>query len=652
MAGRAGHCAESPLNAQTIYSTAFKHYKKGNYAAALELLNKLMEVEKGAKIYALLGKVLVQLGLKSDAAWAYHLAGQEEGPRSDEYLAEAMKLHFACGNEDEALSLGMPLFQKMHRDPDIAFVVASILVKRGQRDLLKTLMPVLAESDRLIHRILAARLLTRAEFKWDSRIAKTLYRKDPHRKDFRSTYHLFTCQVNNYPEMERLQRQMRREIEAGDLSFLKYEPPYYNLLWCSDEALNRLAWGFDPAVGIGPVGPERAQARRKAPHVWGDKLHIGYLSSDFSDHHATMKLLQGVIESHDASRFDITLFCCTPEHLMAKDKGGRYRWGRILRLNGLTDQEAAATIRSENIDILVDLKGHTEGSRSGILNHGAAPVQVAWLGFPGTTAGIDLDYIIGDPHVLPDGSEPHYFEKFCRLPETYQPNDPWHRPRPSGITRNEVGLPEDRFVFASFNANRKISLKTIDLWASILRLTPDSLLWVLCLDEEAQTNIRRKLESAGIEASRVAFCEKVAYEEHINRLPLADLGLDTFPYNGHTTTSEQLWAGLPVLAMDGTNFASRVSKSLLNAIGLPELVTRDPDHYVETAVALYQDRERLAQYRQQLEENRFRMPLFDAERFCRHLERAYEMMADRARQGLEPDHIDVPALPARTGAFV
>ena len=639
------------MNAQTIYSTAFKQYKKGNYAAALELLNTLMEAERGAKIYALLAKVLVQLGLKSDAAWAYHLAGQEEGPRSDHYLTEAMKLHFACGNEDEALSLGMPLFERLHRDPDVAFVIGSILAKRGQREILKTLMPVLAESDKAEHRHLAITLLTRAEYRWDRRIAAALYRKDPHRKDLRSIYRIYMGEVNNYAELEKLERQMWRDITAGDHAFLLHESPYYNLMWCGKEALNRLARGYNPAIAQSQVRPELVQARRRAPHLWGDKIRIGYLSSDFSDHHATMKLMQAVLESHDRERFDITLFCSTPDALVQQDKGGRYRWGRILRVRGMSDTEAAGAIRAENIDILVDLKGHTDHSRCGILNHGGAPVQVAWLGFPGTTAGIDLDYIIGDRHVLPSGSEDFYYEKVCRLPEVYQPNDPWRRPRPAGIQRNQVGLPENAFVFASFNSNRKISPETIAVWIDILRRTPESLLWLMCLNRDAQANIQRKFEDAGIAPGRILFCDKVSYQEHIDRIPMADLALDTFPYNGHTTTSEQLWAGLPVLALKGDNFASRVSESLLNAVGLPDLVTDSPEHYVETAVALYGDRARLADYRQRLEQNRFHRPLFDAERFCRHLERAYEMMVERARQGLEPDHIDVPALPPRVGAF-
>ncbi|MDK1483230.1 glycosyl transferase, partial [Sinorhizobium sp. 6-117] len=164
-------------------------------------------------------------------------------------------------------------------------------------------------------------------------------------------------------------------------------------------------------------------------------------------------------------------------------------------------------------------------------------------------------------------------------------------------------------------------------------------------------NILRKLQSGGIASKRIILCSKTAYAEHINRLPAADLGLDTYPYNGHTTTSEQLWAGLPVLTFTGTNFASRVSESLLNAIGLPELVTPGPEAYVDEAVALYENREKIAEYRKALSENRFRMPLFDAERFCRHLEHGYEMMVDRAKQKLPPDHIDVPALPPREASF-
>ena len=281
-----------------------------------------------------------------------------------------------------------------------------------------------------------------------------------------------------------------------------------------------------------------------------------------------------------------------------------------------------------------------------------APIQVAWLGFPGTTVNIDLDYIIGDHYVLPDASKAHFYEKYCRLPECYQPNDPFNRPKPRPTTRAQYGLPEDAFVYASFNGNRKITPQMVDVWCNILKRSKNSVLWLLCNGPRAEANIWSRLEARGINRKRVVFTARIRYEDHIDRQQLADLGLDTFPVNGHTTTSEQLWGGLPVLTVKGNNFASRVSESLLNAIGLPELVADDIKAYEDMAVQLAGQPERIAQFKETLAANRYIKPLFDAERFTHHLETAFEMMAERARQGLTPEHMDVPALPVRSQPFM
>jgi predicted O-linked N-acetylglucosamine transferase (SPINDLY family) len=222
---------------------------------------------------------------------------------------------------------------------------------------------------------------------------------------------------------------------------------------------------------------------------------------------------------------------------------------------------------------------------------------------------------------------------------------------PQPTSRAEHGLPEDAFVFASFNGNRKITSEMVDVWCNILKRTKNSVLWLLCNGSRAEANLATRLEARGINRKRIVFTTRIPYKNHIDRLQLADLGIDTFPVNGHTTTSEQLWGGLPVLTLKGTNFASRVSESLLNAIGIPELVAPDMQGYEDMAVELSTQPERIREFKERLVRNRYIKPLFDAERFCDHLETAYTMMVERAKAGLEPDHFDVPALPPRTEAF-
>lgn len=641
------HSTELLVNAQAIFSTASRQYQKGQYTDALDQLNILMNINRDTKTYVLLAKVLLKLGFKPEAARAYQLAGEGGGSRSEDYLTEAMKLYFTNGHEDEALAIGLPLLEKAKTDPDIAFIIASIFLKRDQKEILGLFKAPLSTSANRYHQSLAFKLLTADVGDVQDREAvANLFKSHPKNATLRSAYLVYAREANDYVEVEKHQREIEKALKLGQVDILSPEAPYYHVTWCGDERLNRIA-----GAQHRPFPPENTEARRAMPHAWSDRIRIGYVSSDFWHDHATMKLMAAALMAHDRTRFDVTLFCHTSPNNVARDDGSREKWGKIVPIGDLSDEQAAEVIRAENIDILVDLKGHTLESRATIFNQKAAPIQVSWLGFPGTNVNVDLDYIIGDPYVLPDGSQAHYYEKYCRLPETYQPNDPYSRPRPQTVSRRQFGLPEGAFVFASFNANRKISLQTINLWIDILRQAPDSVLWLLCGRLDSQTNLLAKFKSAGIDPKRIVVCAKALYHDHINRIPVADVGLDTYPYNGHTTTSEQLWAGLPVLTFKGTNFASRVSESLLNAIGVPELVASGPEDYVREAVALYNNRDRLTEYRKTLNENRFRMPLFDAERFCHHLELGYEMMADRAKRGLAPDHIDVLALPPRVDSF-
>ncbi|MBB4274780.1 tetratricopeptide (TPR) repeat protein [Rhizobium mongolense] len=635
------------MNSKVSFSAASKDYQMGRYTQSLATLNQLIDSQQDAKTYALLAKNLLQLGFKADAARSYALAAQYDSPNAYEYHKQAARLHFECGNEDDALLIGMRNLSKAQDDAELAYILTSIYLNRQQRDIVKPFKKVLSESSNPDHSRLAALLLTDdLHDQTNQMLARNLFKRYPGNIAFRFLYLVFLREFNDFDETDKHSAPIIERIAKGDLDVLRKDNPFYHLHWNGDESLNRFA-----TIGTTPLNPERVAMRRKMPHTWSDKVRVGYMSSDFWDHHATMKLLQRILELHDTSRFEITLFCHTePEHL-AKNTTDRSRWGNVVDVYGLSNEAIAAIVREHNIDIMVDLKGHTAGSRASSFNLPLAPVHVAWLGFPGSTLNIDLDYVIGDRFVLSDAAKPHYHEKFCRMPESYQPNDPTNRPKPKPITRAELGLPEDAFIFASFNGNRKIIAETIDIWCRILKRAPNSVLWIMSNGTRNQANLSKRFQEAGIPQKRIIFCPRVTYEEHITRQQAADIGIDTFPVNGHTTTSEQLWGGLPVLTVKGTNFASRVSESLQHAIGLPELVAPDLKAYEDLAVELAQNPEKIAEYKARLKANGPIMPLFDAERFCHHLETAYEMMAERARNGLDPDHIDVPALPRRTEPF-
>jgi predicted O-linked N-acetylglucosamine transferase (SPINDLY family) len=444
-----------------------------------------------------------------------------------------------------------------------------------------------------------------------------------------------------FDEIESENAKLLEQLKRSDKLATSVDNPFSNISWCADEAINA---SLVPKAIEKPVTPAMQAARRARPHRWGDKLRIGYLSNDYYDSHATMLLFQGVMLSHDSSRFEATYFCFSEAQQIKSDGGNRAHYPNLVPVGHLNDADAAALIRSRGIDILVDLKGHTNGCRPNLINLGLAPVQAAYLGYPGSGNGIDCDYVISDRIVTPDASIPQYHEKLCRLPDSYQANDNIFRALPQAKTRAELGLPEDKIVFGFFNATRKITPQTFRLTVEILRRVENSVLWILFFNNFARDNFLAAIEREGIDPARIVLAPKASYVDHIARLQAADIGLDSFPYNGHTTTSDALWAGVPVVTARGTHFASRVSESLLAALQVPELVAETHEDYVTLAASLAAKRQERLALREKIAAKRTTAPLFDTTRFTRHLERAYEMMADRARRGLEPDHFDVPAL--------
>jgi predicted O-linked N-acetylglucosamine transferase (SPINDLY family) len=261
--------------------------------------------------------------------------------------------------------------------------------------------------------------------------------------------------------------------------------------------------------------------------------------------------------------------------------------------------------------------------------YGLAPVQISYLGYPGTLGTDFIDYIVADPVVIPDDKRQYYSERIIYLPNTYQPTDNTRLISDKIITREDTGLPNEGFVFCCFNASYKISRKEFDIWMRLLGKVEDSVLWLLKSNKWAEQNLKREAEARGIRAERLIFAEKVPQDEHLARQKLAGLFLDTFNYNAHTTTSDALWAGLPVVTKLGEGFATRVAGSLLTAIGLPELITESDEAYEAMALTLATNPNEIAKIKSKLEANRLTQPLFDSEMYTRHLETGYQMAYDR-----------------------
>jgi protein O-GlcNAc transferase len=388
-----------------------------------------------------------------------------------------------------------------------------------------------------------------------------------------------------------------------------------------------------------PVGASR-HCRADAEHGGDRKLRLGYLSTDFREH-AVAYLLAEIIELHDRSRFEVLGYSLGADDVSAMRRRLRTAFDEFHDLEPLSAADAAARIASGRIDILVDLNGYTGSGRPEILAARPAPVQASYLGYPGTMGADFVDYLMADRFVCPPGSAADYTETLACLPDCFQPND---RKRPIGAppTRRDYGLPEHGFVFCAFNANYKITPAMFGAWMSLMRDIPDSVLW-LAESKPAKANLRRAAAVRGVTAERLVFSPKVPMADHLARYALADLFLDTLPYNAHATASDALWGGLPVLTCAGETYAGRVGGSLLHAVGLPELIAGSLEDYVRIARHLATHRDELGELRSRLARHRASCPLFDAPRRARQLEALYERMWRTFVDGRPPSPIDLGA---------
>jgi protein O-GlcNAc transferase len=379
-------------------------------------------------------------------------------------------------------------------------------------------------------------------------------------------------------------------------------------------------------------------------HYRHDKIRVAYLSADFRTH-ATAFLMAGVFEQHDKSRFETVAISYSADDKSPMRTRLMDAFDSFIDVRGSSDAEVARQLRDREIDVVIDLKGYTAEGRPGILKHRPAPIQAHYLGFPGTM-GVDyVDYLIADPVIIPDEHRAFYAEQIAYLPDTYQCNDRKRRLAERIPTRLEAGLPSG-FVFCCFNNNHKIAPEIFDVWMRLLRGVEGSVLWLLQDNPAVAANLKREARARGVAPERLIFASRTDPATHLARQSLADLFLDTLPYNAHTTASDALWAGLPVLTVLGSTFAGRVAASLLHAAGLPELVTRSLGDYESLALKLAKDPAALALVKAKLRATRDSCRLFDTERMTRSLEGAYSMMYERYQRGLRPATFTVPgALP-------
>jgi predicted O-linked N-acetylglucosamine transferase (SPINDLY family) len=380
--------------------------------------------------------------------------------------------------------------------------------------------------------------------------------------------------------------------------------------------------------------PKAAQAFSHPRH---EKIRIAYFSADFREH-PVATLSAELYERHDRQKFEVFAFSFGPDTSDPMRQRLRRGFDAFIDVQALSEREIAELAREKEIDIAIDLGGYTENARPGIFASRAAPVQVAFLGYPGTMGADFIDYIIADRIVIPEGRRAAYAEKVAYLPHSFLPNDSQRPIAERRFSRADCALPERSFVFCCFNNGYKISRDVFDGWMRILKRTPGSVLWLRGENEAAVRNLCEAARLRDVDPSRLIFAERVpSPADHLGRHRVAGLFLDTLPYNAHTTAADALWAGLPVLTQIGETFAGRVAASLLTAIGLPELITQSRAEYEALAVELATDPERLAAITKKLAAARLTTPLFDAEGYARGLESAYAAMYERQRANMPPD---------------
>lgn len=371
-----------------------------------------------------------------------------------------------------------------------------------------------------------------------------------------------------------------------------------------------------------------------------EKIRIGYFSSDFYNH-ATMYLMASFFEYHDRKKFEIFAYSYGPD----KDDELRRRVMRDVDnfrdVRNYSDKEIAEIAREDGVDIAVDLKGHTRGARTGIFCYRPAPIQVSYLGYPGTMGADFIDYLIADDVVIPDEFKKHYSESIIYLPNSYQVNDGSRAISGRVMTRSEFNLPEEGFVFCTFNKNYKISPREFDIWMRLLKKVDGSILWVFSSNPLAPENLLKEARARGVSEDRIVFADRLPQDEHLARLRLADLFLDTFNVNAHTTASDALWAGLPVVTKIGKSFPARVAASLLNAVGMQELVTETEAAYEMLALELATNRRKLESIRLNLAANLETCPLFNTQLFVRHIETAFLEAYKLYDEGKAPETIRI-----------
>jgi protein O-GlcNAc transferase len=619
--------ANSPRNAHALHLLGILEAQRQNFSLALDLvLQAIKSSPNEAAFHSTRGNILMGLGRPSESILSYDNAarlapGFAEPLYNRGNALRALQRHAdAIASYDRALALRPGYVEALNNRGDTLLQLQRYDEAVLSFDRALALNPRYAEA--LNNRGSAMRQLKRYEDAAESygKLA-AIY------PDFDYALgNLFDCRLHccDWAHYGQESARITQAVSAGK----KADIPF-----------RFLAFSQSPAAQLQCARTFVADRyRASATPLWTgeryshERIRVAYLSADFHNH-ATAYLMAELFETHDRQRFETTAISFGPDS--EDEMRGRLRrsFDHFIEVRANADAEVANMLRQREIDIAVDLKGHTTYGRTGILAHRPAPIQVSYLGYPGSMGAPYVDYIVADGFVISEADEKFYDEKIVYLPDSYQVNDSKRAIAETTPGRVEAGLPEKGFVFCCFNNSYKIAPDTFDIWMRLLNKVEGGVLWLLAENSSVTRNLRAEAERRGVSPERLVFAAKVKLDQHLARHRLADLFLDTLPYNAHTTASDALWTGLPVLTCAGSTFAGRVAASLLHAVGLPELVTRDLHEYEELALKLAQSPAMLSEIAARLTTNRATAPLFDTHRFRRHLESAYITMWERYQRG-------------------
>jgi protein O-GlcNAc transferase len=591
-----------PANADALYYLALISCQRGRFAEGAELARKSLASDpKQARSHVILGRALHALALHDDALASF-----------DRAIAQAPELAPAHANRADVLSkIGRNAEALDSYDRALALAPDSVAdwMNRGVA-------------------LIALNRHDEAVISFDRGFA--LNPDFVQADDFRAPLLLSKLRICDWTNLPAETAELLAMVRAGKPLSLPYAI---------------VAIASSPAEQL-QCARRYVQEQPAYPPLWQgevyahDRLRVAYLSADFNEH-PTAYLTAGLFEQHDKSRFEITALSFGQNDNSLARRRLEAAFEHFIDVGKNSDQEIAELMRRSEIDIAVDLMGFTKDNRLGVLARRAAPIQVSYLGYPGTTGAPYIDYILADATVIPEDHDAFYAERVVRLPGTYQINDNRRATSQRAPTRSECGLPQNAFVFCCFNNPQKIMPEIFDIWMRLLRATEGSVLWLFAGNAKAAANLRLEAEKRSVAAERLIFAPKASVPDHLARHRLADLCLDTLPYNAHTTASDALWAGLPVLTCLGETFAGRVAASLLKAIGLDALITRTLAEYEALALRLAGDPAYLAALKNRVIRNRDGSLLFDTQRATRHIEAAYQTMADIGRRHEKPRSFNV-----------